>query len=210
MMRLIKGHGSLLMKVDFHVHTAERSRCATAPQKDQIETAIAAGLDCIAITDHHKLVLPEELARLNREYAPFRILGGVEVYADSEDWLVLNLPDPLLENNNWSYADLHKYVRSKGGLIILAHPYRYRPRVGPDLKRHAPDAIELHSNNIRADVVQRIQDLANHLRIPTLCNSDAHYTSALGKYYNIHAQPLQSEAEIWTAIKNGEFRHSVE
>ena len=66
------------MKVDFHVHTAERSRCATAHQKEQIETAIAAGLDCIAITDHHKLVPLEELERLNRAYAPFRILGGIE------------------------------------------------------------------------------------------------------------------------------------
>ena len=78
-------------KVDLHVHTSERSPCAIASEDEQIRAAIAAGLDAIFITDHHRLVPVEQLDALNRTFAPFRIFGGIEVTSQGEDfryWLI--------------------------------------------------------------------------------------------------------------------------
>lgn len=195
------------MKIDFHVHTAERSNCATANQAEQIETAIKQGLDVIAITDHHHLLPADELIKLNQKYQPFHILSGIEITADREDWLVLGLSDPALESEDWAYVDLYRYVRSKNGLIILAHPYRYRPEITVNLKKFTPDAVEIRSINIRSDNIPRILDLAHHLNIPTLSNSDAHATSNLGRYFNVFEPNTLSDLEIYDALKSGRFHH---
>jgi predicted metal-dependent phosphoesterase TrpH len=195
------------MKIDFHVHTAERSTCATSLESEQIETAIAQGLDAIAITDHHRLLRQYELLALNQKYKPFRILPGIEITADHEDWLVLGLSDSALERLNWAYADLYRYVRSKNGLIILAHPYRYRPEISADLKQFVPDGIEIHSVNIRKELVPRIQNLADQFNIPTLSNSDAHSTQMLGQYFNIFDCEPNSDHELFSALKSRHFSH---
>jgi histidinol phosphatase-like PHP family hydrolase len=197
------------MKIDFHVHTSERSACATAPAAEQIKKAIAAGLNGIAITDHHHLVHPLELIKYNQIYAPFKIFGGIEITAESEDWLVLGLSEPNLESENWSYADLQRYVRSKGGIIILAHPYRYRQHISVDLSANPPDAIEIRSNNIRIENVPRILQLASQLHLPTVCNSDAHSTSNLGRYFNIFSIETPSRNLIFNALRTGALQHSV-
>ena len=78
-----------MLHIDFHVHTSERSNCAVATQTEQIQAAIKSDLQAIAITDHFKLVPDCELIRLNKIYHPFRIIGGIEITANGEDWLVL-------------------------------------------------------------------------------------------------------------------------
>jgi predicted metal-dependent phosphoesterase TrpH len=199
------------MKIDFHVHTAERSACATAMAAEQIKKAIASGLDAIAITDHHQLVHPRELERYNQNFAPFQILPGIEITSDREDWLVLGLHDPLLESDTWYYPDLHRFVRSKGGFIVLAHPYRYRPTISVDLFANPPDAIEIRSNNIRSEHVARIQELADKLKVTTLCNSDGHYTGHIGNYYNI--LPLQQPTtcdQILETLRVRSPQHSLQ
>lgn len=197
------------MNIDFHVHTAERSACATSYQTEQIETAIASHLDAIAITDHHRLVPPAELAELNRRYAPFQIFTGVEITTDDEDWLVLGLNDDELESTHWSYPELHRFVRSRGGVIVLAHPFRFHTDFAVDLSAYPPDAIEIRSNNIRADLVPQIRALASQLHLPTLCDSDAHTTGSLGYYYNIFNHNASTEAEILAALRSGDVQHSI-
>ncbi len=172
------------MKIDLHVHTSERSECAKSKEIEMIETAISCGLDAIAITDHHRLVPAGHLAGLNEQYAPFRIYRGVEICADQEDWLVLGLEDTALERNDWNYFDLYNFVRSKGGVLVLAHPFRFHPYVSINLKNCRPDAIEMRSNNIRAENISKIQQMADDLKIPTLSNSDAHHIQSLGIYFN--------------------------
>ncbi len=198
------------MNIDFHVHTSERSHCAASRENEQIAKAIAAGLDSIAITDHHRLVPREHLAELNRQHPSLKVLTGIEITSDGEDWLVLGLHDPNLESEAWSYPDLHNYVRANGGTLVWAHPFRYHPDVRMDLRRYPPDAIEGRSHNIRADNVARIHQLADQLHLPTLCNSDAHHTSALGHYYNILHPAANSELEILAALKSGVMRNSIE
>ncbi len=79
------------MKIDLHVHASERSSCAVSGEESQIRAAIAAGLDGIAFTDHHRLVNPQRLEQLRQRYAPFKIYTGIEITANKEDWLVFGV-----------------------------------------------------------------------------------------------------------------------
>jgi predicted metal-dependent phosphoesterase TrpH len=194
------------MKIDLHVHSQERSACGQAPEEAQVRAAIAAGLDAIVFTDHHRLAPIERLEALNRQYAPFRVFGGIEITAQGEDFLVLGLRRSELESENWKYPALVEFVRQQSGYIILAHPFRYRANIELDIDRYTPDAIEVRSPNTPADQEARIREIAARLGIPVLCNSDAHSTERLGTYYMVLKDTPADEKELIASLKSGQFQ----
>lgn len=172
------------MNVDLHVHTIERSPCAIVSEIYQIETAIKAGLDGIAITDHYTLVPRQRLLALNEIYAPFKIFTGIELSAGPNDWLVLGVDDPAIERKDWRYPDLLDFVRARDGYIILAHPFRRSPDLGDDLETYRPDGIEEASINTPAHRREDIRAIAARLGLALFTNSDAHYPDAVGSFRN--------------------------
>jgi predicted metal-dependent phosphoesterase TrpH len=188
------------MKVDLHVHACERSRCAISGEEDMIRQAIACGLDGLAFTDHHKLVPPARLAELNARYNPFIIYHGIEITADQEDWLVLGVADAASEREDWHYPELAAFAHRRGGLVILAHPFRYEPCVHVDLAACPPDGIEVRSNNTPLAREGEIRALAQQHHLALLNNSDAHRTSALGAYYNVLPAPLDGDAGLVASL----------
>jgi len=191
------------MKIDLHVHTKERSACGQASEEDQIRAAIEAGLDAIVFTDHHLLVPREQLKALNDRYAPFRVFGGIEITVDGEDFLVLGFHHRSLEKASWTYPELHAFVRKHTGFLALAHPFRYHPDIKIELDRYLPDALEIHSANTPLDAESRINELAECLGIPLLCNSDAHSTAAIGTHYNILDGSPSNDRELVALLRSG-------
>ncbi len=193
------------MKIDLHVHTRERSACASASEDQQVKAAIAAGLDAIVITDHARLIPTKRVRALNQRYAPFQVFGGIEIATQGEHILVIGIQDPVLERQDWSYAELHAFVRSRQGFMALAHPYRYQPRINLALDQLLPDAVEVYSNNTPPAAEQDIRRLSTQLRITLVSNSDAHTTAMLGKHYNILPQAAENESALVSLLKAGPF-----
>ena len=193
------------MKIDLHVHSSERSDCGKATEEAQIRAAIAAGLDAIVFTDHWQFVPLERLKRLNDQYAPFKIFGGIEVTADDEDFIVVGVRDPVLEKRGYSYAELHARVRAHDGFIALAHPFRFHPGIRADIERFKPDAIEVRSPHTSESEEPRIREIATRLRLPMLCNSDAHTTDPIGKYFNVVGNGVVDERELLGLLKAGQI-----
>ncbi len=191
------------MKVDFHVHTKERSICAKVDEEYQIRGAIAAGLDGIAFTDHNKLLSKDHLAFLNQKYAPFKIFTGIEVVANQEDWLVIGVHDTRLEKATWNYADLWKLVRSLGGYLILAHPFRYASIIHVDLAAYPPDGIEIASYNTPVDMHNKILQQAKQFNLKPLTNSDAHYPNQIGTYANLLPTFAENDEQLLKVLNNG-------
>ena len=191
------------MKVDLHVHTKERSQCAKASTIEQIQAAVAAGLDAIALTDHGQLAPAEEIFRLNTEYAPFRILDGIEIAVGGEDVVVLGLRAPSLLTEKWDYPRLHGFVRAQGGVLALAHPFRHRPNITIPVQEFPPDAIEVCSGSTPRHAVEQIVAVAQSLGVPVLSNSDAHATETLGGYYNVLDMEPRNARELLDLIKAG-------
>ncbi len=196
------------MRVDLHVHTSERSICAQSTESDMIHSALAAGLDAIAITDHDWLVPPQHLEMLNAKYAPFRIFPGIEVTLDppTNHIVVLGVQDKVLESGEWSYPELHTFVRQREGFLILAHPFRWSEDLGVDVAAYPPDAIEVASNNTPRDAAPRIRKLAARLEIPLLSNSDAHHKMQLGFHYNRLHRVARDAPTLFEVLRAGEFK----
>ena len=173
------------MKIDLHVHTSNRSACGCATEDEMVRAAVAAGLDAIAFTDHDRLAPAERLAELNDRFAPFRVFGGIEVtIAVPHHCIVLGVDSPDLEIRKWVYRDLCAFVRERGGLLALCHPFRFGDELPAGIDEAPPDAIELRSVHIPAADEGRIWGLASRLGATLLCNSDAHKMEFVGIYSN--------------------------
>jgi len=193
------------MKIDLHVHTSERSPCGNAPTVTQIRAAIAAGLDAIVLTDHKKLAPVKDIREWNNQFTPFRIFNGIELCVEDEDFLVLGIHDKILENQDWSFAELHAFVRSRGGGLILAHPFRYKSHIAVDLKKYPIDAMEIYSCNTPPSAAEDIFTLAEELNIPVVCNSDAHSIEQLGTYHNELLKTPRDEQELVAILQEKQF-----
>jgi len=188
------------MKIDLHVHANERSACALAGEEQQIEAAILAGLNAIAFTDHHRFMTQDRLDLLNNLYSPFRIFSGIEITVDGEDILVFGVHTHELETTSWNYPSLHSYVRSHGGMMILAHPYRFRDEITIPIEQYPPDLIEYRSVNTPRTAEDKIQVTSRRLGIGLVCNSDAHNTDKLGMFYNVIPVNVQNDQELMDAF----------
>jgi len=194
------------MKIDLHVHASERSACSVSGEEDMIRAAASRGLDALVFMDHHCLVPESRLQELNREFAPFRIFGGVEItLGEEEDILVLGVRDPKLEQRNWTMPDLHAFVRARGGWMALAHPFRYKNIVNFDIEKYPPDAIEVRSSNIAAGNLKRIEALLGLTGLPAICTSDAHIANRAGLYYVELDQTPADEAELARLLRARKF-----
>ncbi len=171
-----------------------------------IQTAMALGLDAMALTDHDRLVPPERLAMLNAKYTPFRVFGGIEVSLGRDHALVLGIQDPFLEEEMWTYSRLRDFVEIWGGFLALAHPFRFYRLMSDEITARPPHAMEVYSHNTPPRSESRIRKLAERWEIPLLANSDAHQVAELGAHYNELARTPADDVELVEMLRAGEFR----
>jgi predicted metal-dependent phosphoesterase TrpH len=195
------------MKIDLHVHTREYSACGRSTAEEQIEAALAAGLDALVFADHDTLFPLARIHDFNQKYAPFRIFSGIEMSViGGEHLLVLGVHDEVLERRRWRYPELYAFIREQGGFIALNHPFRFNPEIEIEHEHFPPDAVEGFSNNITNTLQRRISHLAETLGVPILSNSDAHHKSGIGGYYNKLSRMPADEQDLIAILKAGDFR----
>ncbi len=198
---------------DLHVHTTWSDGKASV-----LEMALAArelGYEYVAICDHtpNVRVVPgldaddlrrqaEEIAAVNDEVAPFRVLRGTEVdiRRDGE----LDLPDDVLAELDWVQLSLHAGQREPREQLTrkvteamrhpavraLSHPrgrlINHRPPNALDLQRTFEVALEtgvaLETNGLpdRLDLSGPEIRLALEAGVPIVVSTDAHSVRGLG------------------------------
>jgi len=197
---------------DLHVHTTWSDGKASV-----LEMALAArdlGYEYIAICDHtpNVRVVPgldaddlrrqaEEIAAVNAEVAPFRVLRGTEVdiRRDGE----LDLPDDVLDELDWVQLSLHAGQREARDQLThkvteamrhpavraLSHPkgriINHRPPNELDLERTFEVALEtgvaVETNGLpdRLDLSGPELKLAIEAGVPIVVSTDAHSVRGL-------------------------------
>jgi DNA polymerase (family 10) len=198
---------------DLHVHTTWSDGKASV-----LEMATAArdlGYEYLAICDHtpNVRVVPgldaddlrrqaEEIAAVNDELGPFRVLRGseVDIRADGS----LDLPDDILAELDWVQLSLHAGQRQQRDELTrrvteamrhpavraLSHPkgrmINHRPPNALDLERTFEVALEtgvaLETNGLpdRLDLSGPEIRLAIEAGIPIVVSTDAHSVRGLG------------------------------
>jgi len=204
------------MRIDLHVHTSEYSACSFSTEREQIERAIARGLDGIAFTEHGIQREQSCINRLNKKYAPFKIFTGVEVnvIGSREDVLVIGVPEMTAYNGGrreynsiWEYKDLYKFVRKNGGFIAIPHPFRYADEVRIDVARFLPDALELKSQNIDPGREHLITAFAKELGVKTMVASDSHHINNTGMHHLVLHNAVQTDADLVRELRSGRYEH---
>jgi DNA polymerase (family 10) len=198
---------------DLHVHTTWSDGKASV-----LEMAAAArdlGYEYLAICDHtpNVRVVPgldaddlrrqaEEIAAVNDEVAPFRVLRGTEVDILRDG--TLDLPDDVLEELDWVQLSLHAGQRERGeeltrkvteamrhpAVRALSHPkgriINHRPPNALDLERAFEVALEtgvaIETNGLpdRLDLSGPEIRLAVEAGVPIVVSTDAHSVRGLG------------------------------
>jgi DNA polymerase (family X) len=198
---------------DLHVHSTWSDGKASV-----LEMATAArdlGYEYLAICDHtpNVRVVPgldaddlrrqgEEIATVNEELAPFRVLRGTEVDIRADG--TLDLPDDVLDELDWVQLSLHAGQRQQRDELTrkvteamhhpavraLSHPkgriINHRPPNALDLERTFEVALEtgvaLETNGLpdRLDLSGPEIRLAIKAGVPIVVSTDAHSVRGLG------------------------------
>ena len=197
---------------DLHVHTTWSDGKATV--LEMAEAGRALGYDYIAICDHTRnvRVVPgldaddlrrqaEEIASVNEQLAPFRVLRGSEcdILADGS----LDLPDDVLAELDWVQASVHAGQRqsrdqlTKRTLAAVQHPavrsishpqgriINHRPPNAVDLEAvfaacaENGTAVETNGLPDRIDLASELVRDAIRAGVLITCSTDAHSVRGL-------------------------------
>lgn len=198
---------------DLHVHTTWSDGKASVLEMAQ--AARELGYEYLAICDHtpNVRVVPgldadglrrqaEEIAAVNEDVAPFRVLRGAEVDIRSDG--TLDLPDDILSELEWVQLSLHAGQRAPRDELTrkvteamrhpavraLSHPkgriINHRPPNELDLERTFEVALEtgvaIETNGLpdRLDLSGAEIRLALEAGVPIVVSTDAHSVRGLG------------------------------
>jgi DNA polymerase (family 10) len=192
------------VKGDLHLHSDWSDGRATI--EEMALAAIQRGYAYMAITDHSQRLrdgrlaaYDEEVARLNEELTPFRILRGVEVNirADGD----LDMSDEELASCDWVVASLHtSFDKSPTERVLAAmesphvdcighltaRKINRRPPADLDLEHVLEKAVEtgtfleINGQPDRLDLRDANARAAGEAGVPVLVSSDAHRPHELG------------------------------
>jgi predicted metal-dependent phosphoesterase TrpH len=203
------------MKIDMHCHTWEYSPCAADAAAEVVRAAKRRGLDGVVITDHHRHLSEGDRRRLEQAAPGIRVFRGAEIgirdpsNADVADDLVVVSAEPCVHLDPVRPDEVERlaeFAEATGALIILAHPFRYRPNLSWDLGRYSPDAVEVASNNTPREQRDRIESLARKYGMQPVVCTDAHRAEDVGAYFIELDEPVGGELELAEAVRAGAFR----
>ncbi len=169
------------LRLDLHVHSAH-SPDGRVPLEEWVGQLGLAGVQGFALTDHNTLDGHQRLRELAREYPMYVFLPGVEVSTREGHLLVYGVDElppirrPLDETLDW--------VRARGAVAILAHPFRWAHGVGRRVAERArADGIETVNGHNAVLTNARAELLAAHRGLAETGGSDCHELSELGRAY---------------------------
>lgn len=194
-----------MLKIDFHLHTAEDPLDRIAHSAtDLVDRAARLGFDALAVTLHDRQLDDDGLAAYARERG-ILLIPGVERTIRGRHVLLLNFPVSAVERVR-SLDDLAALRSSGAGLVIAPHPFfPDRTCLGSALDRYAGsfDAVEwsyfwLRGVNFNA----RAARWAAARGKPLVGNSDLHDLRQLGRTYSLVDAPPDAAA-ICEAVRAG-------
>jgi predicted metal-dependent phosphoesterase TrpH len=171
------------------------------------QAALERDLDGVVLTEHNYLWSLAEVQALQMQFPALKILRGIEVSAAEGHALVYGVSESetVAFYPKIPLAELANIVHAAGGIVILAHPARYKESIPCAVYHAGIDGIELFSMNIRTYMEAAIQELDTILGKPGIAGTDAHSIESLGFYATDYSHPIESEQDLVRAVKMQAF-----
>jgi predicted metal-dependent phosphoesterase TrpH len=187
-----------------------------------IEAAIEAGLDGVAVTEHHLIEGAEVAQEIGWHKYRFPVFRGVEAQATVVgDVLVFGYYRDLSREIAW--RALRQLVSDAGGVLIPAHPFRYwdHNSLWNYLEEHGLSiddglanesifrgltAIEVYNGGCTSEENAWAANMARCLRLPGVGGSDAHSPDEVGRAATWFPDRIETDGELVAALKRGGYR----
>jgi predicted metal-dependent phosphoesterase TrpH len=102
-------------------------------------------------------------------------------------------------------AELHRIVRSEGGLMYLAHPSRRYGTLPPDDLASVFDSVEVHNGTEGLLQNDNAGKLARGLALPGIGGSDSHVVREVGVCATEFSAEVRDEASFIAALRGGAY-----
>jgi len=188
-----------LIRVDLHVHTIF-SPDSSIPPKTLVETLLAHPfIKAVAVTDHNTVRGYFKVRELATAYSDLLIIPGVEVSTVEGDVILLGVAE--VPPKPWTVENVIDFARSRGGLVVAAHPYRAYG-LGDSAKKYPIDAVEVLNGGCPRQLNMLAEELAKAMGLPGVGGSDAHRVDELWTVYT-EIQASTDLDDVLRAIKLG-------
>ncbi len=229
-------------KTELHCHTAEASFCADEKAAHAVEKFISHGYTTVVITNH----LQHYRVGKNKEFATYEdyvdfvydsvdlardaAQGRINVIAAFElnhisarnDYLVFGLTREMTKAYNVTqgdFSDTVDYIRSCGGVIIQAHPFRHGMTV---INARNLDGYEVYNTHNSTTVMDDValkwaegmdallaERAANagktHKGLILIAGDDNHHATDIPKTAILTDDPVTTPEELVSVLKNKNF-----
>lgn len=191
--------------VDMHAHSSGISHCCRISYKDVIHSALNTQIDGIILTNHYqksyvtdgdyyafavKYVEEFHLAKQYGDSVGCKVFFGIEVTMDKHDnahLLIYGVDESFILNNptvfDLTQKELYTLVKSVGGVLIQAHPYRTTKNL-LDVKFLDGVEVNCHPLYKKSDFLD-MNEIAKNNGILLTCGGDFHadtYRPKCGAY----------------------------
>ena len=216
-----------MFKCDPHVHTDESSICGKIPAKEVVNLYKNAGFDTIFITDHvdwrrfderpnctlqqyvEDSLIGYKIAKQQGDKIGITVLWSTEIMLreSKNHFLVYGVkPEDIWTINGLfelTSKELYDIIKSKGGYMIQAHPYR------DEVCYPAPqscDAIEVYNSHPRHRNYNEEAFLSSiKYDKPQTAGSDSHQLPDIGLSGVLTKTKITSVADYINAVQNKEL-----
>src|SRR5262245_2935934 len=191
------------MKFDLHMHTTRHSPDSQMEPLALLRRALDVGLDGVVITEHDWLWTEEELDELRAAAPGLVILAGIEVSTRQGHCLAYGVKDHCAVPHGIDVAALCREVHRQGGVVVAAHPFRWRQPFLDILREHKPDldGLELMTSNMDADCRLKAAEVQRRRSLAGLGSSDAHQESVLGCCFTEFAGTVRDMRDLVEGIR---------
>jgi predicted metal-dependent phosphoesterase TrpH len=204
------------MLIDIHCHSRHTRGCELEPEA-VARRALEVRLDGICFTDVNIL---EDVAELDalRAKVPIKIFAGLDAATDHGHYLCF-FPEPAKvpapaqmwggqSDRPWPAKEVVDKVRSMGGAVIAAHPYDRESQFPAGdfiFTLQGLSAVEAFNARLSAAANEMAMEAADHLQLPSVGGSNTRQNlDLLGRMATLFKRPVSNEAELVTALINGE------
>jgi len=189
-------------RLDLHVHST-RSPDGRSELDEVVRLVPQRGLDGFALTDHNTVAGHARLAELAAEHPDLRLIPGVEVSTRAGHLLAYGVS--AVPPAGRSVDDTVEWVTARGGVVVLAHPFRRVHGVGGTVCQEARvPAIETMNGHNGARANRRASEVAAARGVAATGGSDAHSGTELGRAWTRFPEGVDSVGELLEALRRGQ------
>jgi ADP-ribosylglycohydrolase/predicted metal-dependent phosphoesterase TrpH len=197
-------------RIDLHVHTFFGKDCSMIPPQ-AIEAAKKVGLDGIAFTEHMVFDEGKPAEEAGRELN-FPVFRGAEYHSDKGHVLLFGIESDEVFKKFGKYGPLQEvinYVVENGGVAIPSHPYKvgYTHKLCDDVfDLENISGLEVLNGQLSEKDNKKAKKAAQKMKLSGSGGSDAHFPSAVGRFFTEFTVPIKTIEDLVEAIKKGQFR----